>query len=275
MYTTQLEQLLSFFPEKESIIFAKIDAENLPEISSKYQIQSVPTLLLIDCLKKVKILKLENEPIAQLLETLTNEKEKYEKQYIAEKEHFFSKISQILSNPGLTMFIVGTPTAPQCRFTRQLVDILAEMEVKFQYYDVNTDDDMVIWLKQYSKWPTFPQIFINGGNLVGGLEEVKKLEKEDKLLEKIPGSEWVLDSEKKIKFLLKNYNVLAFINGVPNDSNCEKSKEFIEILNKLNIQFEFFNVDFDIGVSEQLKKNQGLIKFLSYMLKVNLLEDQM
>lgn len=74
----------------------------------------------------------------------------------------------ITDNP-IMMFIVGTPEKPMCRFTSKLIQKLQPFKIKFGFYDIEQDKPMVVFLKEYSKWSTFPQIFFDG-KLMGGAD---------------------------------------------------------------------------------------------------------
>jgi len=74
--------------------------------------------------------------------------------------------SQVESNPVL-LYMKGTPDFPQCGFSGRAVQILEQCGVEFAYVNVFADPEIRENLKTYSKWPTFPQLFVNG-ELVGG-----------------------------------------------------------------------------------------------------------
>ncbi|OGM47692.1 thioredoxin [Aspergillus bombycis] len=67
----------------------------------------------------------------------------------------------------------GTPSAPQCGFSRQLVGILRERSVKYGFFNILADEDVRQGLKEFADWPTFPQLWVSG-ELVGGLDIVKE-----------------------------------------------------------------------------------------------------
>ena len=69
------------------------------------------------------------------------------------------------------LFMKGTPSAPQCGFSRQTVSILREKGVRYGFFNILADDEVRQGLKEYSEWPTFPQVYV-GGELVGGLDIV-------------------------------------------------------------------------------------------------------
>lgn len=80
----------------------------------------------------------------------------------------------VTSQPQFMMFIKGSPEAPKCKFTRKLLEVLAPYSYRFRTFDILKDERIRQWLKFYSNWPTFPQIFL-GGKFVGGVDIVADL----------------------------------------------------------------------------------------------------
>ena len=81
--------------------------------------------------------------------------------------------SEIQSNKIL-IFMKGTPEAPQCGFSAASVGILKSFPYPFKGVDILANPDIRQVLPQYSQWPTFPQIFIDG-KLVGGCDILHEL----------------------------------------------------------------------------------------------------
>ena len=71
------------------------------------------------------------------------------------------------------LFMKGTPSAPQCGFSRQLVSILRENSVRYGFFNILADEEVRQALKEYADWPTYPQLWM-GGELVGGLDIVRE-----------------------------------------------------------------------------------------------------
>jgi Grx4 family monothiol glutaredoxin len=69
------------------------------------------------------------------------------------------------------LFMKGTPSSPQCGFSRQLVGILRERSIKYGFFNILADEDVRQGLKEFAEWPTFPQLWV-AGELVGGLDIV-------------------------------------------------------------------------------------------------------
>jgi monothiol glutaredoxin len=96
--------------------------------------------------------------------------------------------AEVKSNPVL-LFMKGTPDAPQCGFSRTVVNLLHHHDAKFKGINILEDDHLRQSVKDYSSWPTYPQLYVNG-EFVGGHDIVVGYYKEGKLAE-------VLKTEKK------------------------------------------------------------------------------
>lgn len=81
--------------------------------------------------------------------------------------HTLEKIkNQIKDNPIL-IYMKGTPDNPQCGFSAQAVKAISACGKKFAYIDILEHPKIRIELPKFAKWPTFPQLWING-ELIGG-----------------------------------------------------------------------------------------------------------
>ncbi|KAL9111980.1 MAG: hypothetical protein Q9227_003600 [Pyrenula ochraceoflavens] len=89
----------------------------------------------------------------------------------ASKEELHTRLSQLVKAAPVMLFMKGTPSVPQCGFSRQLVSILRENGVKYGFFNILADEDVRQGLKEFADWPTFPQLWM-GGELVGGLDIV-------------------------------------------------------------------------------------------------------
>jgi Grx4 family monothiol glutaredoxin len=90
------------------------------------------------------------------------------------KEDLHKRLSELVKAAPVMLFMKGTPSAPQCGFSRQLVAILRENSVKYGFFNILADDEVRQGLKEFADWPTFPQLWV-GGELVGGLDIVSCL----------------------------------------------------------------------------------------------------
>ncbi|WP_437996671.1 Grx4 family monothiol glutaredoxin [Sorangium sp. So ce185] len=85
-----------------------------------------------------------------------------------------AKIATIIRENDVVLFMKGTRTMPQCGFSAQVVSILDEHLPTYQTVDVLSDPALRDGIKEFSSWPTIPQLYIRG-EFVGGCDIVKEL----------------------------------------------------------------------------------------------------
>lgn len=86
----------------------------------------------------------------------------------------FSRIQQEVEENPVVLFMKGSPMFPQCGFSAAVVQVLSEAGVKFKGIDVLSDPSLREGIKQFSNWPTIPQLYIKG-EFVGGCDIVKEM----------------------------------------------------------------------------------------------------
>ncbi len=84
------------------------------------------------------------------------------------------RIEKEINSHKVVIFVKGTPEAPQCGFSAATMEIFDELGVPFHTVDILASPDIRMALPEYSKWPTFPQVFIDG-NLIGGCDIVREM----------------------------------------------------------------------------------------------------
>ncbi|TVP64369.1 MAG: Grx4 family monothiol glutaredoxin [Nodularia sp. (in: Bacteria)] len=77
------------------------------------------------------------------------------------------KIDNLLQQNKIMVFMKGNKLMPQCGFSNNVVQILNTLAVPFETVDVLADSDIRQGIKEYSNWPTIPQVYIDG-EFVGG-----------------------------------------------------------------------------------------------------------
>ena len=88
--------------------------------------------------------------------------------------------AQVTDNPIL-LYMKGSPDAPQCGFSSQVSQILMSCGERFAYIDILTNPEIRANLPQFSDWPTFPQLFVDG-ELVGGCDIIVEMHQSGELL---------------------------------------------------------------------------------------------
>ena len=86
----------------------------------------------------------------------------------------FEQIRRDIGDNEVVLYMKGTPVFPQCGFSAAVVGVLSHMGVKFKGVDVLQDPSLRDGVKQFSNWPTIPQLYVKG-EFVGGCDIIKEM----------------------------------------------------------------------------------------------------
>ena len=86
----------------------------------------------------------------------------------------FDRIKKIISAHDVVLFMKGVPSSPYCGFSAQLCTILTRGNVEFHGVDVLADEEIRQGIKDFSDWPTVPQLYVKG-EFVGGCDIVSEM----------------------------------------------------------------------------------------------------
>ena len=89
-------------------------------------------------------------------------------------------IDEVVKGHKVVLFMKGTPDAPSCGFSASAAGILKSHGKPFHTFDVLVDGDVREGVKEYSNWPTIPQVFVDG-EFVGGADILKQLHESGEL----------------------------------------------------------------------------------------------
>lgn len=95
-----------------------------------------------------------------------------------------TRIDNLVKENKIMVFMKGTKLMPQCGFSNNAVQILNSLGVPFETFDVLSDNEIRQGIKEYSNWPTIPQVYING-EFIGGSDILVQLYQEEKLQETV------------------------------------------------------------------------------------------
>ena len=85
-----------------------------------------------------------------------------------------TKIEDLLNDNDVCLFMKGTPDAPQCGFSMAVSNVLKHLKVNFKGINVLEDENLRQGIKDYSDWPTIPQLYIKK-EFVGGSDIIKEM----------------------------------------------------------------------------------------------------
>ena len=91
-------------------------------------------------------------------------------------------IQSEVQSQDVVLFMKGTPIFPQCGFSAAVVGVLSHIGVQFKGINVLEDDELRQGIKDYSDWPTIPQLYVKG-EFVGGCDIIREMYETGELLE--------------------------------------------------------------------------------------------
>jgi len=97
-----------------------------------------------------------------------------------------TRIAETIASNRIMLFMKGNPSMPQCGFSAAVVGILKEVGVPFGSYNILADQELREGLKEFSSWPTFPQLYVDG-QLVGGCDIVREMHAKGELAPLLKG----------------------------------------------------------------------------------------
>ena len=92
------------------------------------------------------------------------------------------KIKNLISENNVCLFMKGTPDAPECGFSMAVTNVLKHLKVNFKGINVLEDENLRKGIKDFSDWPTIPQLYVKG-EFIGGCDIVKEMFEKGQLKE--------------------------------------------------------------------------------------------
>ena len=90
------------------------------------------------------------------------------------EDQVFERIRRDIDDAEVVLYMKGTPVFPQCGFSAAVVGVLSHLGIKFKGIDVLQDPGLRDGIKQFSNWPTIPQLYVKG-EFVGGCDIVREM----------------------------------------------------------------------------------------------------
>ncbi|KAJ3121286.1 Glutaredoxin 3 [Physocladia obscura] len=245
-------ELSNKFPKLQ---FIKVEAEEFPDISESLEIAAVPTFLVLKAGEILERLEGANAPL--LLATV----EKYTKLTDSQKliteqttaaltpEQLNNRLKTLINSNKVMVFLKGTPAEPRCGFSRQVVELLTEQRTTYGSFNILADDTVRSALKEYSNWPTYPQIYVDG-ELIGGLDILKEMIASGDFQKIAPPED---DINARLKELINKASVVLFMKGNPDAPRCGFSRQIVALLREQSVKFDYFDILEDDEVRQNLK----------------------
>ena len=108
------------------------------------------------------------------------------------KDSVRERIAREICEHEVVLFMKGTPVFPQCGFSNLVVQVLRRLGVKFTGIDVLSDPELRQGIKEFSDWPTIPQLYVKG-EFVGGCDIIREMYSNGELQELMQGQGLLAD----------------------------------------------------------------------------------
>jgi Grx4 family monothiol glutaredoxin len=252
--------------------FGRVQAEDCPALTETYSVTAVPTFVLLNAagttLDKIEggedvaavtvaVQRLMQAPIAVDSGTDSGAVG-VESTATSAEDQLTKRLDRLVRSSEVMVFMKGSPTAPRCGFSRQVVEMLQEESIPFGSFDILTDDAVRQGLKTFSDWPTFPQLYVNG-EFAGGLDILKEM-KESRdgasLKEQLDISDAVTAApslNERLAALVKRHHIMLFMKGLPSAPQCGFSRQIVAMLDAEGVSYDAFNILEDDEVRAGLK----------------------
>jgi Grx4 family monothiol glutaredoxin len=167
------------------------------------------------------------------------------------------RIEALLKSAPILLFMKGSPDAPRCGFSAQVVQALRAAGADFRHFDILQDPAVRDGLKEHSNWPTYPQLYVNG-ELLGGCDIVLEMAADGELKETLataaPQQSDSSSLQQRLKQLTTKAPVMLFIKGSRQQPFCRFSKTAVAAVQKTGVPFETFDIFTDDEIREGLKE---------------------
>lgn len=245
------------------ILFCGVEAENVPHVSEKLEVEVVPTFVAMIGSQVIdKVTGVDPKDVSKLVKNLNEHTGPpvTDSETVSELEKQ-KKLERLVNYAPVMLFMKGSSSEPKCGFSRQVVEMLTRHSIPFASFDILEDEEVRAGLKEYSDWPTYPQLYVKGV-LQGGLDILKEMEADPSggtLKEQLgvsdvqPATITEVSLADRLKALINQAPVMAFIKGDPEQPRCGFSKTLCALLREEGVEFGSFDILGDEEVRQGLK----------------------
>lgn len=286
-----MQQVLETLAKQHpSIAYLQVEAEEVDDVTEQYSVTTVPYFVLLQDGKESD--RLEGADIPGLTEKVSKlaaaavaaapKAASATPAAAAAPVDVATRIKALLSSSPVVLFMKGNAASPYCGFSRKVVDALTASGVQsFTDVDILKDEELRQALKEYSNWPTYPQLYVDG-ELVGGCDIVLEMQQtgdlQQLIKEKAPAalqppkqqqqqsqapapaaaapSPAGLSAQQKqqLEALVQQQPVMLFMKGSPETPRCGFSRKVVDALSSTGVGFGTFDILSDEFVRQGLKQ---------------------
>jgi len=262
----QMDEVLKVLGEdKKQLTLLRVEAEKdeLEDVTEKYGVSMVPHFIFVRGGKVVDVLegadpKGLDQKISKLMQSLPAAVEKKEEDEEvdpeAEKKELVARLEKLINADAVVLFMKGNPGEPRCGFSKKAVALLNQIEAKFGHFDILSDQAVRQGLKEYSDWPTYPQLYVKG-ELMGGIDIMQEMFESGELkttMDEAAASD-ASDIKTRLTNLINQAKVMLFMKGNREEPRCGFSAKVVKALDGTGISYETFDILRDQTVRQELK----------------------
>lgn len=232
-----------------AVKFYKLEAEDIPELSERFEVTAVPTFILIKDGQKVD--RVDGANAADLTKKVRAQASLAPLPAAPKPptEDLESRLKRLTHAAEVMLFMKGTPEEPKCGFSRQIIQILKDNNIRFSSFNILQDEEVRQGLKTFSNWPTYPQLYAKG-ELLGGLDIVKELAESGELKSQLLQQQSLDD---RLRGLINQAPVMLFMKGDKSAPRCGFSKQMTALLIDAKVEYSTFDILSDEEVRQGLK----------------------
>eukprot|EP00877_Chromochloris_zofingiensis_P004650 jgi/Chrzof1/14186/Cz08g28180.t1 len=284
-----------------SVTFVRVEAEEVDAITESCQVSTVPYFVLFNGKQEVDRLEGADPPmltskVAQLASTAAAAPATAKAAAPATTSNGLpstapstsadtsaaSSITSLLAAHAVVLFMKGSKETPYCGFSSKVVDVLYRLGYPFHTVDILQDEALREAVKQYSNWPTYPQLYVKS-ELIGGCDIVMEMHQSGELQQVMKEklgpapmdgqqqaaqqqqqqraqhavaetSTPAADLQSRLKSLVQSSPVMLFMKGTPDAPRCGFSRKVVEALRTGGVDFGSFDILQDEAVRQGLKE---------------------
>lgn len=235
--------------EQKSARFAKANVDLCVSLANSMGAEQVPFVVFLNP-EGVKIDSLAGADPPRLVEKIKSLSSKTMEVPVSNgAADLNSRLKALVNFSPVMLFMKGNKTEPQCKFSRQAIEMMQKHKVEYSTFDILQDEEVRQGLKEYSNWKTYPQLYVNG-ELVGGVDLMKEMEEDGSLSEMLGAAQPL---QERLKSLICQAPVMLFMKGNPETPRCGFSRKMVDLLNEHDIEFDTFDILSDEEVRQGLK----------------------
>lgn len=166
---------------KNRVRVVRVEAEKAPEVSVRFDVEAVPLcVLVVDGVVKERVQGMDPIELQEKMGRVFHNGTEDVRQIPLDE-----RLDALVRKERVMLFMKGSPDAPKCGFSQKAVQALRASGCQtFGYFDILEDQDVRQGLKEKSKWPTYPQLYVNG-ELLGGCDIILEMHEDGSLREEI------------------------------------------------------------------------------------------